>query len=404
MPIKILSTPEFNKPATFTEELKGIPVAGARGAESLLNSLGYLFGEPSMPGYQPSPDLSTPASTDVLSSLIQKQLSVPEQALQPENLLTSLGQRFAGSFIPNAILSTATGGLSTLPELAKTIGLGSAAATGAKAFGLPEQVQDVTQLATEIGRGIYKGRIKTPRGAQKLAYETTESLGHPLSENANNIQSKILDLENQITKFAPTESIEKEVKYQLGKLQDLIHPLNNKLNFKEAIQRRRSINDAFKNASSKAQPYLTDLKNSINDFFNSYAIEHPEFLKSLNKADQISTMVNMQSKIGEFGGKLISNFIPSLKLGDKGATTDKLIGGVVNNILGNTIGLAETTLVNIVKNPEARRYYLSAVGGALKEDPYLVIDNLMKLQNSFPQYFTPQKRTKGIKILKRGSD
>ncbi len=390
MPIKILSKGSDTPYQPGIGER--IAAVGKKGLQA------QIFTGPSTRGLKSAGvigDIGGPALSDIL----QSQVNISEEANNPEGLIESGVHRFAKSAAPSAVLGALGGGLPAALESLITTGLGSAAATGAKALGASEGVQDLTQLGTELGRGLYKGRIDTKRGAQKKAYETTRELAGEAAQEIGPIQDALLNVERNITKFAPTEKIEKAVRHSIEKIHNNIGQLDNKIKVKDALDLRRSLNQSFKSIPEEAKPYVTQLRDSINDFFGSYAAANPKFFNSLTKADQLTEMIHMKSILENGANKIFSNVLPTII---KGVPLGKIIGESASKLLGNTIGLSDKFVRNVIKNPTAREYYLNAVTSIAKEDPVSLIKNLENLKKLFPKEFEEQQPKSRIKILNKG--
>lgn len=309
----------------------------------------------------------------VPSEVIQKQIGFQPEQIQSQSLLESGLQRF----ISQAPLAGSLGGLSGLASTA----LGSTAATGAEALGLPESAQDIAQLGTELAAGRYlTGAIPSMKTAQQKAYEEAKSLAGEKESIIAPIRQAVTNVESQLGKET-TKKVYDEMQHTLKIVDDNLNKVSGKLKVKDAIDLRKKLNQTYKSASENAKPYVNELSNSFNDFFAVYGAENPKFYNALrNEADKLTELKNMQTLINKTGTTLLEKF-PGLI----GAT-----GKGVINLLGLPFGAGERFVRGLYNNPAARRYYFKAVSAAAKNSPKVMVNFLNKTMEELPEEDLPK--------------
>lgn len=389
--------PIIAKPTT-KQELAGVPVQAARGLEDFVNFLGHLFGEPSMPGYQPPIDLEDPYEFRGLSGAVQKGLNVPEEALQPEGLVTSGLQRFARSAAPAATLGGALSGLPGVLSALTTTGLGAGAATGAKALGAPESIQDIAQLGTELGYGLKSGKIPTVSKQQKIEDTLARAAVKPGTQASAEAISKSL---HEVGNKLATEVSEKSAKKIRHALETVSNNMTRgKINPVDAMDLRKKLYSLTKELPTNVSAeYIEPLTKGINNFFAVYAAENPKFYKHLNARDKLTTIKHMNS--------VLADTIDHLQLG--GSVLGKAAKSIVNKIIGpvervvrgvvsgkqtnvelakqglENLGSSERFIKALVGNSAGRKVYFNMVQAAAKNDPALFIKYANQLTKAIPE-------------------
>jgi hypothetical protein len=339
-----------------------------------LEGLASLLPNPQRAAYQASQDnpqsqllklLGGTGQQQVPSQVIQNQLGIEPEQLQPQGFIESGLQRF----ISQAPLAGALGGLSGLG----TTAVGSAAATGAQALGAPESIQDITQLATELGTGAYKGKFPSIRSVQKAEDALTRAAVEPKTKvRAQTIKDAIAGVEKELGTEV-SEKYSSKIKNALDTIKENI--IRNKINPVNAVDLRKKLYKLGNELPGDiAATYIDPLTKSINKFFSIYGAENPEFYKHLTARDKLTELKNMKTVIADF-----------LNLNSKYITELPVIGKIVPTILNGTINEVERFSRGILKNPQARKYYFNAVSAAAGNNPQLVVSNLNKVAQRIPE-------------------
>lgn len=389
MPYKVISLgeksiPQFQTAAiqpeipqeTPIEQLKRVGTSTGIGAlknlESLfglpVNLLSYITGKPtSEAGYMGG-------QPEAITDILKQQHGLTPEYLEPRGTQESFIQKF-GSLAPFAAL----GGL---PALGRTAA-GSAIATGAKQLGLPEPVQDIAQLGTELGLGLRAGRIPTATGRQKIEHELAlKAIPKEAQIAAPHIQEAVKGVETALG-TETSEKVSSKINHALRIIKDNI--MRDKIKPAAAMELRKNLYELGSELPrSKAATYIQPLTKGINDFFATYAAENPTFYKHLKARDKLTELKNMGSYLAEFVDKFELAKLPG----------GKIVASVAKTILSPT----EKIFRGLYSNPEARKLYFDAVTAAATQNPPLVAKNLMNLQEELPKEL-PKIKSK-YKILK----
>jgi hypothetical protein len=331
--------------------LKGAELPG----KLVSNTLEYL-GEP-------------PLIKEPLSEQIQRKHGISPEQLKSQGVLEDYAQKVA----EYATTSAALGGL---PGLASTA-FGAVPATAAKEFGLPEWAQDLAQFGSEIGLGIYKGRIPTLAGigkgkgkiksvqsAQQNAYNAAKSA---VQNNEEFIAKPISDSMIEVGKALGTEvdsSIITKVNQALETIEKNL--VGGKVNPKTALELRKKLYRlGGKVGESTARTYFDPLTKGINDFFITYGLENPKFYEQLYKADRLTEAKHMQS--------YLANFV-------KGLPKIPYISKPIQQAFNLTVGASEKFVKNLISNEAYREHFANALKATFKEDPSILFKNVEQLQ------------------------
>lgn len=345
-------------PETFGQQLGRVGTA---------TGLSALKGLESIASFIPETLLGVKAPHAKPSEIIQEQAGLTPEYLEPKNLPESYLQRLA-SFAPGAI----TGGLGGLARTAT----GTGVATILGASGLPESVQDIGQLATEIGLGIKSGKIPTISGTQKAEYNLAKAAIKPGSKANASIISNVL---SGIEKELGTEVSEKytnKIKHVIQTVSENI--TKNEISPTTAMNLRKKIYKLGAELPTHVKTtYLEPLTKGINDFFAVYAAENPAFYKHLKSADKLTSLKNMNLVTGDLIKKLDLTKFP--------------LGELANSIINKITNSSERFIRGISKNSAARKYYFDAVSAAAKSNPNLFINNINKLSQEMPELNQPNE-------------
>ena len=370
---KVLSLGNETQPETFGAQAKRIATAtglkGVENIESLLQlgktgllGVGSLFGMEDP--HKKLVEQGKLAPQEYIADILQKKSGYSPEQLQPQNAAENFIQRFGSQAPLNALFSG-------IPALASTA-LGSGAAAAAGSLGAPEGLQDILQLGTEIGRGLYKGRIPTVNSAQKNAYEKAALSAGEITSKIAPIEKALGSISQKLTKET-IKSVSEEVKHAFQTVEGNLDKLNGKLKVKDALDLRRKLGETYDTVSKNAKPYLNELRDSINEFFSIYSAENPQFYKHLDEADKLTQMKHMRTTVDKFADLLASS-LPGV-LGSSAKTFTKLFGVP-------TLGFLEKISRNTLNNPVARKHYFNVVKGAATQNPALFINSVRKLKSN----------------------
>ena len=356
------SQPQVQEPQgeSFLQQAKRVGtsagISALRGVEALpvgiADLLGYITGMPRPKGFM------TPSET------VQEVAGLTPEYLEPRNLPEQFIQRFS-QFAPLA----ATGGLGGLGRTA--VGSGVASLLGAA--GLPEPLQDIAQLGTEIGLGVHAGKIPTIRGVQKVEDALARAAIKPSTLKsivAPQIQNALLGVESKLG----TEVSEKyatKIKHALETIENNIS--SKSINPSNVMDLRKKLYKLGRElpADISAQ-YLEPLTKGINDFFAVYAAENPSFYKHLKARDQLTALRNMNTITEKFAHKLKLEKIPGI--------------GLISDVITKILNQGEKFARGLIGNQSARKYYFDAVAAAAEQNPTLFINNIKNLAQSVPEF------------------
>lgn|SRR5574338_438784 len=359
--------------------LQGLEAPG-RALDALLG----LFGE-------------QPLMRSSVSEEFRKYLGAQPEQLEPQNILESYGQRFlkqapiAGLFGPAALGSTA---------------IGSAFGAGLERLGAPPLVQDIGQLAGELGTGLLRGKIplRTLGRKQTTAYEAAEKAvgaelpktpAFPIFNRITQVEKNLVTETNQKVKDIVGSALD-TVKKNIETLESGIETISPQ----KALELRKNIYkdiSQLKGPLKRAYPYLKELPEGINDFFAWYATENPEFYNHLSQADKYTQLKHIYSwvedsldKLPSFGG----------------------VKGIVKKTLGKyTLGGAERFARRLIKHPGtmlehyfdmARTLSRALTSPGITSTPSLLLNNVNEFAQAFEEEKPARKEIKeypGIKLL-----
>ncbi len=309
-------------------------------------------------------------------ALMQKFGLTPEY-LAPQNYPEAVAQRFAEK-APGAALFG-------LPSLVAS-GAGSLVGGALQQAGLPEGVQSLGELGTEIATGLYGGNLQKPSQVIRQAQKGIES---SVPQGSTFAAPEIIEALNSISGKLGTE-VSKEVSNKINHAIRITgeNLYKNKISPLKALELRKNLYSLSDEVSkSKAAEYIQPLTQGINKFFASYGAENPQFYKHLNVRDRLTEMRNMKPLIDGFMEKLGINKIPVLS-----AATSK--------IYGKSIGQVDKLVRSLAKNSEARKYWFNMTKSAVKQDPNLFIKNLVQFND---EYEAPKETVQpSFKVLKGG--
>jgi hypothetical protein len=349
-------------PETYLQQAKRVGTSAGlsalRGLESIPTAIADLL-------------IPRPKGFQLPSEIIQEQSGIIPEYLEPQNAPERFIQRFS-EFAP---LSGLTGGLSGLGRTAA----GSGIATLLGEAGLPEPLQDIAQLGTEIGLGVKSGKIPTVRSAQK----TEDSLARAAVQKGSTARADIINQAlGDVEKSLGTEVSEKyatKIRNALGIIGENI--TKDKINPVVAMDLRKKLYKLGRELPVDiSSQYIEPITKGINDFFAIYAAENPQFYTHLKARDQLTTLRNMNT--------VTEKFIDKLKL-------DKIPGiGLISGAITKIISSGERFTRGLVNNPSARKYYFDAVTAAAEQNPNLFIKNVKNLIQSVPDL--QEEQTKPI--------
>ncbi len=328
--------------------------AGKIGGINLLKGVESLF--TTVPGW-----FGVTPPHPVPSELIKKYGNISEEELEPQNIGEHVLKRFAQSAPAAATL----GGTQAL----KGLGYGSTAAGGLGAIGAPEAVQDVAELATQIGHGVYTGKIPTIAKEQAKEYKLAKSfIKKGSTHSADNIQKAVLAVEENLGTEV-SEKVSKKVNNILRTIDKNVR--GKKLNPSKAVDLRTSINALKKELPDAVNArYIAPLNEALDQYFTSHSLENPTFFKHLKSADQLTALKHMNTITDKFFDKL----------NVKGKFGAELLTEPIK------IALRETERFGrgIASNPAARKYYFNAVEAASANNPSLFMKNMNKVVKLMP--------------------
>lgn len=295
------------------------------------------------------------------SEIIQEKAGLTPEYLEPRNVGERYAQRLAG-FAPLA----ATGGLSALGRTAAATGV----ATGLGEIGLPEPIQDIAQLGTEIGLGLKSGKIPTIKAAQKAEDTLARAAVKPGTKvNAELITNTLNGIERELGTEV-SEKYANKIKHVLQTVGENI--IKGKIEPAVAIDLRKKLYKLGKELPTHvSSTYIEPLTKGINNFFSVYAAENPAFYNHLKARDKLTSLKHMNLYTTKMLDSLQLNKVPG--------------GQFVTNII-NYIGKeSERFIRGIASNSAARKYYFNAVVSAAQDNPNLFVKNINKLTEIMPE-------------------
>lgn len=363
-----VAQPEIQESSGYQPGLFGrLGLQALKGVESPLRGISSLL------EYLGEPGLIKGKTT---SENIMSKYNISPQQIEPQSLPENIAHK-AAQLVPTSL---ALGGV----PAALSTAIGSVPSGTAQYLGAPEPVQDILQLGTELGRGLYTGKIPTVGAAQTKEYELARAaIPEAQKAAAKPVLNAILNV---------TDKLKTEVDKGLSsKIYDAISVIENnikqkKINPNTALDLRRKLHQFRRVVPKNAQFYIDDLASGVNDFFAAYSAQNPKFFNHLKTADKLTEMKHMQSYITDFA----ENILPGGKA--------KLLALPVKYTLGGV----EKFVRNVYKNPVARKYYLETVKAAVHQDPALFVKQLNNFDNIYEQEFTPKsfKEADKFKILR----
>ena len=321
-------------------------LTGLRGLEAPLHGISSLLqylGEPGLIRNQTT-------SQDVM-----QKLGIQESQLEPQSFPETVLHKFAQT----APLALVGGGF---PAVARSA-FGAIPAAGLKEAGAPESIQDLAQLGSEVGLGLYQGRVPTIPRAQKIQYELAKkAIPEGKQYISKPLTQAIFDVEKNLGTEV-NESIHKKITHALETI-DKHMSGGTSINPSTALDLRKKLYQYRRTLPKEGQPYIDSLTKGINDFFGIYSAENPEFFKHLKTADKLTEIKHMGSIINQGIDKL-REFAPA-KLGNLG-------------LIFKPAGYIEKLGRSLIKEPVARKHYFEAAKAAAQEDYGSFIRNLTNL-------------------------
>jgi hypothetical protein len=367
----IIEPADSQSPESFGEQVKRVGIGtGIRGLQGIEGLADLIWNNAPHP-----------------SEALKERFNLTPEYLEPRNFGENLVQRFGSS----APFTAALGGVPALGSL--VLGSGAGALLGS--VGLPEGVQDVGQVATELLGGRLAsdklGKVinRFPGVSEKISKgrELAKASVYPnkadflidkggkvvKSTEANKIVSAMKEVGNRL--HTETDSkISQSIQHTLEKLGENI--VKNKIDPATAIDLRKSLyRQASKLPSSVSSDYISPLTKGINNFFAEYAVENPKFWKHLKPADQLTEMKHMKSYIGEALSGSAAN-IP-------GGNISKALKLIAEYPIGKFEKFART----LIGNPAGRKHYFDIFKGLSKNDPLLITQGVGGLINQFSNIF-----------------
>ncbi len=361
----ILPDEVSQQPETYGQQAKRVGIGAGLGALKGLEGIASFI--PNLLGVKnPHP---------FPSEIIKERAGLTPEYLEPQGNLESFVQRFA-QYAPLA----ATGGVSGLGRAA----LGSAAGAGVKALGLPESLQDIAHLGTEIGSSIYGGKIPSLKSVQKQEYDFAKAALKPGSKVNADVINKAL------------QSVESELGTEVGgktakKIQHTIKTIGENMTRGQidpvkAMDLRKKLYQESRNLPDVVnKTYMEPLIKSINEFFTVYGAENPKFFDHLSTADKLTQFKHATSYIGDFADKLNLSKIPGV-----GAASD-----VVKYLLSN----GEKYATGFIKNKPARHFMAEAITAAVQDNRQSFIKNINNMAKKMPQLQEDMEETEYEIIL-----
>lgn len=288
-------------PASFAQDVLGL------GNKAIKNVTGYENVLPerlsfNIPGTGPLgnylPKITPPTSQEIRKGFVEPiaQATVGKEALEPGSFPEEIAHSVARG-LPTAAL---TGGLSTVPAAAATIGkdiISSTAMKTAEKFGAPWWGQAIVGLGAAKGADKFINKITksnlNPQSLMQLAqesktdfYNTAKGIGSKVKLPAQRLTDRFNHLQETIRKDRSLSDIDRK------SLVDSINEFSsdikgNSLTPDALIARRAQINANVGKTSREAKSYWQALGKDIREEIDTAKRASPEFGKALNAADSI---------------------------------------------------------------------------------------------------------------------
>ena len=305
------------------------------------------------------------------NEVLKSATGTTQEQFEPQSTPESYLQRVL-KLAPTAAL---TGGLGAVTNSA----IGAVPATAAQYLGASPLVQDIAQIAGEVGAGIYKGKVPTLKGEQKEAYKRAKSFGEGKGAQAS--------LSTEVS-----ESITNKIEYAKNKIGNLIQGKD--INPNQLFEARKKLYSLRKTVPENAQHYLDDLTKGINDLFTVYGAENPDFYNNLKLGDKLTQIKNTRSYIQDFIEKIPDKFL--------GRFTS-LIKGPLKYIIGKAVGGGEKLFKNLYNHPVARSHYFNMAKAASQNNPASFLKAVEDFEKVFreeePEFSKPKKSGLKIELL-----
>lgn len=359
-------------------------------------------------------------------SLIHKGLNYISGNKQPvgqdvpttQGIRESLGVPEPEGFVPEALdriahdlpLIAATGGLSSLPTLTKSLVQSGSAALGgqtAKEAGLGPWGELLGSLGGQWGttKGLNAlKRIHAGWGGEKLAKEAGKGV-RPFLENAQKEAYKkseelykgvkvpsgklraSLDVIDTNLKRGGTTAAKTTV---LKSLEEFEHKMaGGKVSMQDAIDFKKEWSGLGFTRGKEESRWYKQMGKTMDDFIKQEGKINPQAFKAYNQGNALHASLKSGEKIREA--------VDALKEGK--FTSSNFFRGLMG--IGKKVIPAEQAKF-FATRPEARKYYFQSFQAAAKDNPVLMINSLKKLSNIAGLYEKEKETKPKLEVLRGG--